>query len=102
MSHYRFSISWPRVIPDPVEGSVNPAGIAYYDNLIDGLLAAGIQPIVTMYHWDLPQTLLEKYLGWINPVIADYYIKYADLCFRTWGNKVNTLQPNTESLTYGI
>lgn len=62
---YRFSIAWSRVFPDGV-GEVNEAGIQYYRNLIDELLANGIEPIVTLYHYDLPWALVEKYNGWLS------------------------------------
>src|SRR6266508_1587827 len=53
---YRFSIAWPRVVPDG-RGAVNQAGLAFYDRLVDGLLAAGVEPYPTLFHWDLPQAL---------------------------------------------
>ncbi|MFM1787488.1 MAG: hypothetical protein RL228_1438, partial [Actinomycetota bacterium] len=56
---YRFSVSWSRVLPNGI-GEVNPAGIAFYSNLVDELLAKGIEPFLTIYHWDLPQALQEK------------------------------------------
>ena len=72
---YRFSISWPRVIPAGT-GPVNEKGLAFYDCLVDQLLAAGIEPFVTLFHWDYP---LELYYrgGWLNPASADWFAEYA-------------------------
>ena len=75
---YRFSIAWSRVFPDGV-GEVNPKGIQYYRDLIDELIASGIEPIVTLYHYDLPWTLVQKYGGWLDrQVVADFenYARY--------------------------
>jgi 6-phospho-beta-glucosidase len=75
---YRFSIAWSRVFPDGV-GKVNELGIQYYRNLINELLANGIEPIVTLYHYDLPWALVEKYGGWLNRQVVkdfEYFARY--------------------------
>jgi len=72
---HRFSISWPRVMPTG-RGSVNPAGIDYYKRFIDGLLACGIEPWVTLFHWDLPQALQDDFGGWKSRETSEYFADY--------------------------
>ena len=83
---YRFSISWPRVIPNG-NGAVNPAGLDFYDRLVDELLAANIQPFATLYHWDLPQALQDRG-GWGNRDVCGYFADYAALMVRRLGDRV--------------
>lgn len=87
---YRFSVSWSRVIPlggrnDPI----NPKGLKYYGDLVDELLANGIIPMITLFHWDLPQALYERYGGFLNKeeYVQDY-VNYARLIFKTLGDRV--------------
>ncbi len=84
---YRFSIAWPRVQPDG-QGPVNKEGIRFYSNIIDELLAHGIEPWITLYHWDLPLALATEHDGWLNPQIADNFARYADICFEHFGDRV--------------
>jgi beta-glucosidase len=83
---YRFSISWPRVIPGG-RGDVAPAGLDFYDRLVDQLLAAGIEPYVTLYHWDLPQAL-EDDGGWPERATAYHFAEYADAVAAAVGDRV--------------
>ncbi len=83
---YRFSVAWPRVIPAGI-GAVNPPGLDFYDRLVDGLLAAGIEPFATLYHWDLPQPL-EDAGGWPVRTTADAFVVYADVVSRRLGDRV--------------
>jgi beta-glucosidase len=87
LNAYRFSIAWSRVLPEG-RGRVNPAGLAHYERLVDGLLAAGIQPSVTLYHWDLPAALDDRG-GWLNPDIADWFADYAEVMARALGDRVS-------------
>ncbi|XP_077982925.1 cytosolic beta-glucosidase-like [Glandiceps talaboti] len=87
LNHYRFSIAWSRVLPDGTRNKINQAGVDYYHKLIDALLAANIQPMVTLYHWDLPQAL-QNIGGWENDILAVHFDNYADFCFNEFGNKV--------------
>jgi len=85
LSSYRFSMAWPRVRPDG--GPVNPAGLAFYDRLVDELLSHDISPWVTLYHWDLPQAL-EDLGGWTNRDTASRFLEYAVSCHEALGDRV--------------
>ena len=85
---YRFSISWPRILPEG-RGRVNQAGLDFYSRLVDGLLNAGIKPVATLYHWDLPQALQDSG-GWPQRSTAEAFVEYADAVTRRLGDRVGT------------
>jgi beta-glucosidase len=86
LNAYRFSISWGRVLPQGT-GPVNAAGLAFYDRLVDALLAKNIQPMVTLYHWDLPEAL-DNRGGWLNRDIAGWFADYAQVIFKALDDRV--------------
>ncbi|CAE7741059.1 BGL1B, partial [Symbiodinium pilosum] len=110
LKHYRFSIAWPRIFPTGADsGEPNPKGVKWYNTFIDSLLAAGIQPYVTLYHWDLPQALLsppERNAWWARDedgkpvgVILPNWKHYVDTCFRLFGDRVKVWVTFNEAWT---
>ena len=84
--NYRFSVSWPRILPEGT-GKVNEAGVAFYNRLIDCLLEHGIRPWMTIYHWDLPVCLQEKG-GWLNEQMPDWFAEYTGVLAERFGDRV--------------
>jgi beta-glucosidase len=87
LNGYRFSVSWPRVLPEGI-GRVNQVGLDYYRRLVDDLIANGIEPIVTLYHWDFPWTLHERG-GFHNRDVVGWFSEYAGIMFRALGDRVD-------------
>ena len=83
---YRFSIAWPRIFPQG-RGALNQSGLDFYSRLVDSLLEAGIQPMATLYHWDLPQALQDQG-GWASPDMVSAYVGYAETIFSALGDRV--------------
>lgn len=94
---YRFSVAWPRVIPDG-DGAVNHDGLDFYDRLVDGLLERGIEPFVTLFHWDLPLAL-ERDGGWTRRRTARVFARYAEVVVRRLGDRVRRWMTLNEPLT---
>ncbi|KAJ8046000.1 Lactase-phlorizin hydrolase [Holothuria leucospilota] len=87
VSNYRFSLSWPRLLPNGLPESASEDGLRYYNALIDELLANDINPQVTLYHWDLPQAL-EDNGGFLSDSFPQWFNDYADYCFKSFGDRV--------------
>ncbi|KAH7653642.1 Beta-glucosidase protein [Dioscorea alata] len=85
---YRFSISWSRVLPRGRFGGINPSGIQFYNNLINQLLVKGIQPFVTLNHYDVPKELEDQYGAWLNAEIQEDFGYFAEVCFEAFGDRV--------------
>ncbi|GAB4830906.1 hypothetical protein Ancab_004934 [Ancistrocladus abbreviatus] len=85
---YHFSISWARILPKGRYGNVNLAGIDFYNKLLDALLQKGIEPFVTLSHFDIPQELEDRYGGWLSPKLKEDFAYYADVCFKFFGDRV--------------
>lgn len=84
---YRFSLAWPRIMPSG-EGALNQKGLEFYDKLIDELLAKEIQPWVTLFHWDLPQDLQDKYAGWQSKEVAKRFADYTAIVVERYSDRV--------------
>lgn len=91
---YRFSIAWPRILPKG-RGEINQKGIDFYSRLVDAILAAGIIPFATLYHWDLPQTLYEEG-GWPVRSTAEAFVEYTDVITRALGDRVKNWMTHNE------
>jgi len=97
---YRFSVAWPRVMPQG-GGTVNPAGLAFYDRLVDGLLARGITPFVTLFHWDLPQAVQDRG-GWPVRASVDEFEGYARVVAHCLGDRVTWWMTHNEPFFSGV
>lgn len=95
---YRFSVAWPRLMPEG-KGAVNQKGIDFYNQLIDALLEKGIQPAATLFHWDYPQALHDAG-GWTNPDAGKIFGDYAELCFKSFGDRVKFWITHNEPWCY--
>uniref|UniRef100_A0A4W5R6L1 Glucosidase, beta, acid 3 (gene/pseudogene) n=1 Tax=Hucho hucho TaxID=62062 RepID=A0A4W5R6L1_9TELE len=87
LTHYRLSLSWSRLLPEGITQHVNQKGLRYYNKVINDLLASDVLPMVTLYHFDLPQALQDQG-GWKSPEIAAIFDSYARFCFETFGDRV--------------
>ena len=98
MDVFRFSTSWSRVLPDGI-GQVNQKGIDFYHRVIDSCLEQGVQPWITLYHWDLPQALEDKG-GWKNRDVVGWFEEYSNLITKTYGGKVKNWMVLNEPMAF--
>ena len=97
---YRLSVSWSRIVPSgKKDGEVNQLGIAHYNKVIDSLLAASITPFVTLFHWDTPNDLDVEYGGWLNETMEEHFAYYADICFKSFGDRVKHWMTFNEAMS---
>jgi beta-glucosidase len=94
LASYRFSISWPRVIPDG-RGAVNEKGLAFYDRLVDAMLERNIRPFATLFHWDLPQALQDAG-GWTTRATVDAFVRYTEVITKALGDRVKDWMTHNE------
>lgn len=87
MKAYRFSVAWTRILPQG-KGEVNEKGLEFYDNLINELVKHNIEPVLTLYHWDLPQALQDEYGGWESRKIIEDFTNYSNILFKRFGDRV--------------
>lgn len=97
---YRFSIAWTRILPEGV-GQVNQKGIEFYNQLIDELIKANIEPVITLYHWDLPQSLQESG-GWNSEKTVHAFVEYASIVFKAYGDRVKRWITHNEPFVISI
>ncbi|XP_023637805.1 beta-glucosidase 8-like isoform X2 [Capsella rubella] len=101
LESFRFSISWSRLIPNG-RGAINPKGLLFYKSLIKELRSHGIEPHVTLYHYDLPQSLEDEYGGWTNRKIIEDFTAFSDVCFREFGEDVKLWTTINEATIFAI
>ncbi|CAH8388480.1 unnamed protein product [Eruca vesicaria subsp. sativa] len=88
VNSYRFSLSWPRILPNGRFGDVNMKGIDHYNRMINAILEKGMEPFVTLTHYDIPQELELRYGSWLDPQVREDFEHYAGICFRYFGDRV--------------
>ncbi|KAF5447873.1 hypothetical protein F2P56_033390, partial [Juglans regia] len=98
---YRFSIAWVRILPTgKLKDGVNAEGVAYYNRLIDELIAQGLTPFATIFHWDIPQTLEEEYGGFLSEKVVPDFQDFAEVCYKEFGDRVKHWITLNEPWTY--
>ena len=101
MQHFRFSISWSRILPKGTSDYINPNGIRFYHNVLDELEKNGIEPFVTLYHWDHPQSI-EENGGWLNKEMVELFAAYSRVVFQEFAPRVKYFLTINEPYIYCV
>ncbi|XP_047961354.1 beta-glucosidase 13-like isoform X2 [Salvia hispanica] len=100
---FKMSISWPRILPrGKLSGGINKEGVAFYNNLLNELIANGITPFVTLFHWDVPQALEDEYGGFLSPLIIDDFRDFAEVCFKEFGDRIKHWMTINEAYMFSL
>ncbi|CAI9783413.1 unnamed protein product [Fraxinus pennsylvanica] len=103
LDSYKFSISWSRILPGgKLSTGVSREGVKYYSDFIDALLAEGIEPSVTLFHWDIPQSLDDEFGGFLSDKIVKHFSEYAEVCFWEFGDRVKHWSTMNESWSFSV
>ncbi|XP_019168138.1 PREDICTED: vicianin hydrolase-like [Ipomoea nil] len=103
MDAFRLSISWSRILPrGKISGGINQKGVEFYNNVFNEIVAQGMKPFVTLFHWDPPQALEDEYEGFLSPKIVDDFRDYTDLCFKLFGDRVKFWITLNEPLSFSM
>lgn len=100
LTHYRLSLSWPRLLPRGRGTGFNAEGLTFYNAIFSLLNQSRIQPLVTLYHWDIPQALEDEYGGWRSEAVVEDFANFADMAFRAFGRYVKRWLTFNEALTF--
>ncbi|XP_009758225.1 beta-glucosidase 12-like isoform X1 [Nicotiana sylvestris] len=100
---FRFSISWTRILPHgKLSKGINQAGIDHYNSLINEIVALGIKPLATLFHWDVPQALEDDYLGFLSPKIVEDFLDFVEICFKFFGDRVKLWSTMNEPWIFSV
>ncbi|KAL3537303.1 hypothetical protein ACH5RR_000669 [Cinchona calisaya] len=103
MEGFRFSLAWTRIVPTGKRSKgVNQEGIKFYNDVINEVVALGLKPFVTLFHWDTPQGLEDEYKGWLNPHIVNDFEDYVDICFKEFGDRVKHWITLNEPISFSM
>ena len=102
MNSLRTSINWARIFPNGDDEEPNEEGLAFYDRLFDCMIENGLEPLITLSHYEMPLNLAIKYNGWYSRELVDFFVKYCEVCFKRYKGKVKMMQVVIRAEEYGF